>query len=55
MKKSKFFDEQIVRILKEVEAGLRLPRRTGSTGSANRRTTLGSRSTPVWVSRSCAG
>jgi hypothetical protein len=53
MKKSKFREEQIVRILKEIEAGAKVMKPAASMGSASRRTTCGRTSTSGWTCRSC--
>lgn len=53
MKKSKFTEERMVRLLKVVEAGAKVAD-TCRTGSASRRITYGSPNTPAWRCRSTA-
>jgi hypothetical protein len=49
MKKSRFSEEQIIGILKQHEAGVKTAEGAVSTGSAQRRSMAGSRSTVAWT------
>ncbi len=53
MKKSKFSEEQIVNILKEVELGAKVAETCRKHGLPKQQITNGKPNTRVWRSRSC--
>ena len=55
MKRSKFSDEQILKIVREGEAGRKVAACAARTGSLNRRTTAGNPNMAASSSARCSG
>ncbi len=54
MKRSKYSEEQIVKILKEADAGIKIPASAASTDSVTPPITTGKQNTVAWRQRSKA-